>query len=386
MIHKLLGILQTIIISASTIFTGGTAPAVAQPSHPTQTPPAIINNVTQMPIGIFAVKEYGAKFRQEKNPSFDPETYKNPYITGVSLRIAWKDLEPDDGNFNWNITDEVFREAQANGKSVKLIIVPGFDTPPWALQGAQNEKFHRKYGRGAGGLEPLPLPWDETYLNRWFSFLREVSNRYGKNPVFKAIEAAGPTSVSGEMSLPNSRKDVKKWIALGYTPQRYINAWAKTFQAYSQIFPNQYFGLALYPGLPINDQGQIDRNQRAVTRQKVIDEGLKYPARFTLQTSGLNTGKKDDKGSGGYNIVLSYNGKIVTGFQMSTSATHKPAKMGDAKDPVNALKLSVDKGVKPNESGKRIKFLEIYEPDILNQQMQQVLQYGQRALTLTLRK
>jgi hypothetical protein len=334
----------------------------------------------QMPIGLTAVKEYKDNARKQDNDSFNPETYKNPSISGVSFRVYWKDLEPGNDSFNWQITDAVFSQASANGKWVDLIIVPGFETPTWALQGVRTGTFSRKYGRGAGITGPLPLPWDETYLSRWFNFLQVVSARYGNNPSFCMISAAGPTSVSAEMSLPNSSDDIQKWIALGYTPTKYLQAWGEVYRRYAQIFPKQYFGLALYPGLPINDQGVVDQSQTTLTRQRVIDEGLVYPQQFTLQTSGLNASKNDTSGTGGYDIVLGYNGSIITGFQMSTSATRNPDKMGDAHDPIHALQLSVDKGLQPNAGGKRIRFLEIYEPDILNPGMQGVLQSARAIL------
>jgi hypothetical protein len=53
------------------------------------------------------------------------------------------------------------------------------------------------------------MPWDTVYLKRWFAFLKQVSDRYGKSPTFKMIGAAGPTSVSVEMTLPPNPKLVR---------------------------------------------------------------------------------------------------------------------------------------------------------------------------------
>lgn len=329
--------------------------------------------------GIYAIREY----KDDKNESFADQTYQNPNITGLALRIGWKTIKPDQDNYDWSVLDELFAKSATNHKQIILIIVPGFDTPAWALAGVQTGQFMRKYGAGADQVEALPLPWDQTYLSRWYTFLKAIAARYGNNPQFRMISAAGPTSVSVEMSLPNTDADITQWISLGYTPSKYITAWQEVFQHFSQIFPKQLFSLALYPGLPINNLGQIDNSQRSLTRQRVIDLGFNnYPSYFALQTSGLHAGSTDgdDDGGAGYDIVRSYNGQILTGFQMSTSATRNPEKMGDATNPANALKLSVDKGLVPNSEGEVIKYLEIYEPDILNSTMQSVLAYAQQTL------
>lgn len=340
-------------------------------THSASTPLELSN----APRGIFAVLAL-----DNTNNTFSNQTYTNPNISGVAPRISWNTIEPQENQFNWQVLDNIFQKAAANNKDVVIIPVAGFDTPQWALQGVQTAQFPRKYGKNAGQIAPLPIPWDQTYLNRWYAFLSQVANRYGNNPLLVMIGVSGPTSVSAEMSLPNTDGDVQQWISLGYTPSKYENAWKETFAEYAKLFPRQHFVLALYPGLPINDQGQVDQAASATTRQAIVNLGLHtYPDQFALQTSGLNASEQSQEGAG-YDIVLNNNGKIVTGFQMSTSATNKPAKMGDGSNSANALKLSIDKGIAANSSGQTIKYLEVYEPDIDNPDMQSVLEYGQQLL------
>jgi hypothetical protein len=321
-----------------------------------------------VPRGVWAVAEYGPASKQ----IFSDATYANPTIAGVAARIGWRDLEPREGQFAWQLLDEVFAKAEARRMDVILILVPGFDSPGWALDGAQAARFQRKYGPGAGQIAPLPLPWDETYLTRWFAFLQQVSQRYRDRPSFRMIAVAGPTSVTAEMSLPNDAPEIRQWMNLGYTPARFVGAWRRAFQEYSALFPRQYVSLALYPGLPINDQSQRDDTERTKTRQAVIDAGLRLRDQFALQTSGLNGVRQDALA---YDLVTSLHGQAVTGFQMTTAATVRPAEMGDANDSVHALDLAVQHGLAAN-----VDFLEIYEPDILNPAMQPLLQRTAQAL------
>lgn len=339
-------------------------------------PTGSVQKLNTLVSGIFAVKA----LNDSAGISFTDQTYSNPNISGVVPRISWNTIEPQENKFQWQALDDIFTSAAQHGKKVVIIPVAGFDGPSWALQGVQTANFPRKYGKGAGQISPLPLPWDQTYLSRWYSFLSVLAGRYGNNPSFIMIGLSGPTSVSAEMSLPNTDKDIQQWISVGYKPSRYESAWKQTFAEYAKLFPKQHFVLALYPGLPINEQGQTVHSAKDATRQAIITLGANnYPKQFALQTSGLNASKQSN-GAGGYSIVLSYNGQISTGFQMSTSASVRPANMGDASNPVNALELSIMKGTQPNQAGMRINYLEIYEPDIINPDMQDVLAYGQKLL------
>jgi hypothetical protein len=59
--------------------------------------------------------------------------------------------------------------------------------------------------------------------------MKLLSVRYGGLPAFKMIAAAGPTSVSVAMTLPNSPAAHRQWMADAYAPARCPSAWDDTF-------------------------------------------------------------------------------------------------------------------------------------------------------------
>ncbi len=349
----------------------------------TPTPPIVSTNATPTPPVIrFATQPQGLTAVNNFEPStrlgslFDNRTYANPNIAGLTFRTAWADIEPAQGNFVWAKLDAVFDNAEQNGKWVELVLIPGFGAPTWARQGVQTATFDVKYGPGKGEQLMLPLPWDQTYLNRWFAFLKAVSGRYQSRPSFIKVAADGPTSVTAEMSLPNEPADLCTWVKVGYSSDRLIGAWKQVFANYAQIFPRQYFSLALYPPPPIvgttrcqngNPSGTVhEESQRA--RAAIVGLGAdNYPKQFVLQTNGLTAAKEDAANAGGYDLVKSYGGKVVIGFQLTTSAMTRPTDMGDA-DGATALQKSLQKGL-----DARAQFLEVYEPDVLAPAAQPVL-------------
>jgi hypothetical protein len=302
--------------------------------------------------------------------------YANPDTAGITFRTAWADIEPESGQYDFSKLDAVFDNAEAHGKWVMLILIPGFGTPAWALQGVKTGTFDIQYGPGAAKASPMALavPWDGTYLSRWFAFLKVIAMRYGDRPSFREIAAAGPTSVSAEMSLPDADADVAQWKKLGYTEQAYVDAWKQTFTAYATTFPKQMFSLSLHPALPLPQE-----SDRTTGRDQVIALGVKYPKQFALQEDGLN-GNRGDTGYG-YTEVLAHSGQIATGFMMSTSATQHPDKEGSSSDAVKSLTMAIDMALTRSSAGASVDYVEIYEPDALNPAMHPLLQSTEQKLT-----
>jgi len=321
-----------------------------------------------------------------QDASLDLRAVSNPSMSGVALQIHWSDIEPVEGKPDWSKLDALFAAAQSSKKWVQLFIFPGFFTPAWALQGVQTDRFPLQYGPGHGSVETLPMPWDTVYLNRWYNFLKLLSNRYGTSPAFRVIAVDGPTSVSDEFTLPNSLEDLKQWQNDGYTPSKYTEAGRQAFQVYAADFPDQYVSLSVGrggDGLDINDQGKIEKGESVRARQTIVDEAMTLLGhRFALQLNDVHAGP--DPYPQGTNsqaedqFVIDYNGRIVTGFQMGggMEGTIGSQKMGAPGNPPLALRRSIDLAMQPNSTGQHVNFVEIYEPDVLPADMQPVLRYG----------
>jgi hypothetical protein len=314
--------------------------------------------------------------RNNPDRAFDPRALNNPTISGVAFQIRWSDIEPVQGKPDWSKLDQLFHAAESSKRRVQLLVFPGFFSPGWALEGAETEPFPIQYGPGKGTVMKLPMPWDTVYLNRWFSFLKQLSDRYGKSPAFKVVAADGPTSVSAEMTLPDTPEDAETWLKVFYTPRRYIEAWQKVLQVFRADFPNQYISLIVGSGLNMNDQGKVDPRERARTRKEVIDQAIGLLGRrFVLQNSDLHAGPNQHPVT---EFVMSYSGRVITGLEMRCTAELGTcsAALGAEGDPPAALKQSIAKGMEPNKEGKHVNYLELYEGDVLADAMQSVLREG----------
>jgi hypothetical protein len=320
----------------------------------------------------------------EKNyRSMKLQLLSNPFMSGVAVQVNWSDIEASEGKPDWSQLDALFAAAAAGNKWVHLIMFPGFFSPPWALAGVQTDLFEIQYGPGKGTSARLPMPWDRVYLGRWFAFMKLLSARYGGLPAFRMIAAAGPTSVSVEMTLPNSPAAHGQWMADGYAPARYLSAWDDTFHFYAETFRNQCISLSA-PGLPILGAGPKGRAAHLRAKQEVIERAARAIGnRLAIQSSDLHAGQAAVEAPDNTEFINSYSGRIITGFEMRSGSQDAIASkvMGAEGDPPLALRRSIDKGMARNSGGRHVNYLEIYAADVEPPAMQPVLQYAAQLFT-----
>jgi hypothetical protein len=310
-------------------------------------------------------------------------------FSGVAFQIDWRDVEPIRpvsqvgkgpggpvvGQPDWSRIDAVLAAAQQAGKWVQLFINPGFFSPSWVLAPfarKKNDKFPIQYGQDSGGkgqtgpAMPLPIPWNQNYLNEWFAFLKLVRNRYESNPLyssFRMIAAAGPTSVSCEMTEPDNAKENAQWKTDGYTPNKYIGAWKQVFKTYKQDFPNQYVSLSHGNDVALPFAVSVDN-----TRDKVVAAASRilndFHNQFTYQSSALSGLAVHHNEA--INSIIDNNGILTTGFQLGTTAEGASASVGAPGDPALALTLAIENGMALNTSGKHADYLEIHDADFVD--------------------
>jgi hypothetical protein len=110
---------------------------------------------------------------------------------------------------------------------------------------------------------------------------------------------------------------------------------------YAADFPNQYVSLSMGTGLNINDRGKQDGRARKPSKEAIIDEAIRVLGRrFVLQNSNLDGNPEPERGPHNVPLVISYNGRIVSGFPLRTSCVRNSGNVGAEGDPPLALRKS----------------------------------------------
>lgn len=181
-------------------------------------------------------------------------------IIGASIRIRWRDSEPEDGVYDWQGLDARLAAVKAaNGKAM-IRVLPGVFTPEWVYDAGaasvmvvDNNPYHATHGERI----KAPVLWDAIYLEHWFRFVRAMGKRYADNPEVRIVGVTGPSG-AGELHLAG-RADGATWRAAGYTEEKVIQAWEQTIKTYRAAFPCQHLSVAIvnptafgHPGLVLN--------------------------------------------------------------------------------------------------------------------------------------
>ena len=352
-------------------------------NNPSSAVDRTISNVNQSR-GVYALIEW------EKSPQ--ETTWQKGFVDGVVLRTYWRDLNPQRDVYNWEFLEDQFKKAQFYKKRIALVIAPGFYSPDYVFQDEKVEKsfFQVPQGPFKGETKALPLPWDKKYLDYWFEFLAALAHRFKDRSEFTYIAATGPNSHNGEVSLPRETEDEKVWLRLvgGESREledRLFNSWTQTIDNFCKDFEGKSFTLALISkSLPLGGDPILEE----AYNQKLAKMGdTRCPKYFGLQTNGLDARPLNPKGAeplSQWEIVKSYSGRILTGFQTRAPSNlykcdRRNKESGDECSPSN--KEILRQTIVVNGLERNPDFLQIYESDILNGSLEPILLEAHQKLT-----
>ncbi len=321
----------------------------------------IENIVNYPPEGIYSLLGKGI---QEVESLLENESVK-----GISIRIHWEAVEPQEGMFDWTYLDSLISQAGIAGKGASITIIPGVHTPEWVYaKGARKfyfidrNPYHTTYGQELY----CPMPWDDIYLTSWKNFIEALAGRYRENPVVSWIRVTGPTNTTtGDWNL-QSKEDWDKYTGTEdeFSDERLIEA---VKQAIDWFATNT----AKPVSLAIARTKVSDKPWSAAT--EVVNYGFaNYPNQFNIQINSWNSNIPSfDKQNAKMELIKQ--AVPYAGAQMVSSATNDPYCRMNGKqtpcDPYASLKGAIDKAIEYNLS-----FLEIYASDIKNPELQDILE------------
>ena len=116
-----------------------------------------------------------------KYPSSDADIEAIPGLDHVYLRLAWAYLEPQDGQYNWKLIDDVIERFTARGLGMSFRITSKetdadqkFATPQWVMEAGAKERMVKTWGN-----ESWRPDYDEPVFLKYLErFHRAFAARY----------------------------------------------------------------------------------------------------------------------------------------------------------------------------------------------------------------
>jgi hypothetical protein len=284
----------------------------------------------------------------------------NPDVTGISIRYGWLGLEPSEGVYNWTFLDSEVARAAAAGKSVLLRIVTQAGKPQWVTDAVTN----------AGGLfftftdndvtTSIPVFWDPTYLAKKKAMIAALGAHFANNPTVKIVSASFANATSEDWNVPHTPDLVARWLSLGYTSEKMLDAGKQIIDATMVAFPNQFVTMAIGG----NGTGDLDPDATYVARNTILTARTSWPGRFLVQINSLSTFNPEAPGPEDSVWNLLWNSQPDVGGQMvfgcSNDSTYR-MNGGVPGDPATILHNAINAGFSYG-----MDYLEIYQIDVVN--------------------
>jgi hypothetical protein len=321
----------------------------------------------------------------------DERILSNRYVDGVTLRFSWDRLEPSEGRYDWSRLDGRIAQARSHRKKVSITVEAGSRTPAWVYTaGARpfSYRWTRVWGRPLCSEQQLPVPWNEVFISKWRAFVRQLGLRYDRDPTVVMVKITGVNSDTGETNLPRMKAktikrggrtcltsdDLAEWQQLGYSRDNLMAAWKVIADTFSRSFPHKKIAIMTGPNsLPVIDGssllrrkgGRIGRGEPDLAVD-LINEGIKnYGGQFVVENNALSAVFIWEE-------VARVSKRVSTGYQMFWNATSDPTcrmtHQATPCPPMDTLQAAIDKGIRAGAE-----YLEIYDADILNPELQGLL-------------
>ena len=205
---------RSFLISVVAVLLVGLAPALVSAPAVALTPPAPTN---QDVTGIWAIRQ---------GQDFTPSVY-DLAIAGYTIRLYWKDVEPQRGVYNWSLFDNVLAQAKAHGKMVRPWVLFGVGVPSWV--GAQTFTGSADSPCDSANAT-IPVPWDANLRREQLAFIQTFAERYRDDPAVAFFPVAGPSSKWAELCLPNNTTQQP-----GYSNQVILDVWKEVIDKWNSV-------------------------------------------------------------------------------------------------------------------------------------------------------
>ncbi len=283
-------------------------------------------------IGLFAVVPI-EKIGQTQAIS---DILSKPNVSGISVTIPWKVLEPKEDEFNWQPLDNLLELLKPSGKTMIVRIsttgvdsVPeGYkapaaeegdkkasldsDTPSWVFTG---DVKTMEYTGKDGKQHLMPIFWNTNYLAKWSNFITEMGEKYDKHPNIHSIGITGGGVAGGTAVVPDVTGEKGNYDKLekalvkdhGMTQRQLVEHWKYVADIFPKAFPTARLNF------------DVDAPTANRAGQDTLDEIsdyliYRYGQRVYITRQNINDGKH---GFDQYRVIIKFHPDTFTGYQLT---------------------------------------------------------------------
>ena len=163
----------------------------------------------------------------------------DPSVAGLDLIMFWNEVEPEQGQLDFSLFEDALAECDRYGKKAILQVFPG-QTGEFADW--QEKLFTILVDQPRPGqvkLDGRPqtprrrlYPLDEDFRREWRRFNRQLAEQFDADSRVDSVNLHGPSTMSTHMRIPSSEAGRQEWEALGFTIEKWKQAWVEDSQEF----------------------------------------------------------------------------------------------------------------------------------------------------------
>jgi hypothetical protein len=232
----------------ASIFTSGCAErVVAAAQSSTASSPSSPSAPSAPPAAPAALKVFSVVRSSDPASALD-DSISSQCTAGITLYFGWEKIEPQPGVFDFSGVISAINKAQSGGKLVNLAILPGMWSPQFVLNNPAIQQMTYTVqdpytGTGAPYLASSPVPWDANYQASLIDMIQHLAKSLA-GVQLNSIAVTGGSNVNGlEMLLVGTDAELQ---TVGFSAEKYENAWEQDVDAYAAAFPNTPLTIAVH--------------------------------------------------------------------------------------------------------------------------------------------
>lgn len=265
-------------------------------------------------LGLFTHTE-PIKGMDEKIQSVKELIATNPYISGITMKIWWKDFHPEKNKIEWEKLEELIQLASSNKKLVNLAIWGGYYSPEWV--------YKEGCAKVEGPFGSTIVPWDPKYMELFSADIKAIAAKYANDPRIFMVGVLGHNFKGEEMHAP----PVDLFKDYNWSESKVFENWKYWIDLYNSLYPNKKLSVVISQMYP----GKNDLPEKVVTY--FLE---KCSGRAVLQTHQLNGRDANFSLSG--DICKKYSNIAPNGHETVGSFKEQPERQGTPEMTIYKLK------------------------------------------------
>jgi hypothetical protein len=152
-------------------------------------------------------------------------------VQGFDWTVAWANLEPASGNYQWSVLDKAVAAATNAGFTSQITVLPGTFAPGWVIAACPQVTVTLLHTQK---VVTIAVPTSTCFLADWTTFIAALGAHLATASGVTSVQASG-LGDQGEMTLSPTTSGT--WADVGVTTASLLAGWKQVLTMWRTSLP-----------------------------------------------------------------------------------------------------------------------------------------------------